>query len=86
MLDVEAFTKTLLDVVETELPLATDPAKSASLLRKLVRSEALKLTDMRDAPEKFFLAHRLLSSVGLSGFGVRFTVQVCLATHTHTRS
>mgnify|MGYP006141692335 CR=1 FL=1 len=28
-----------------------------------------------DAPEKFFLAHRLLSSVGLSGFGVRFTVQ-----------
>jgi acyl-CoA oxidase len=30
---------------------------------------------MRDAPEKFFLAHRLLSTIGLGGFGIRFTVQ-----------
>jgi acyl-CoA oxidase len=30
---------------------------------------------MKNSPEKFFLAHRLLSSVGLSGFGIRFTVQ-----------
>ena len=35
----------------------------------------LKFTDMRDNPEKFFLAHRLLSTVGLGGFGIRFTVQ-----------
>jgi len=73
--DIEAFTSSFLGVVEAELPNATDPARSAQLLRKLVRSETLKFTDMRDAPEKFFLAHRLLSSVGLNGFGVRFTVQ-----------
>ena len=30
---------------------------------------------MADHPEKFFLAHRLLSTVGLGGFGIRFTVQ-----------
>ncbi|KAH8069666.1 acyl-CoA oxidase [Aureococcus anophagefferens] len=30
---------------------------------------------MQDHPEKFFLAHRLLTTVGLSGFGIRFTVQ-----------
>ena len=30
---------------------------------------------MKDNPEKFFLAHRLLSTVGLGGFGIRFTVQ-----------
>ena len=30
---------------------------------------------MQDAPERFFLAHRLLSTIGLGGFGIRFTVQ-----------
>jgi len=45
------------------------------VLRRLVKTNLLKYTDMQDAPEKFFLAHRLLSSVGLGGFGVRFTVQ-----------
>jgi acyl-CoA oxidase len=30
---------------------------------------------MEESPEKFFLAHRLLSTVGLGGFGIRFTVQ-----------
>jgi acyl-CoA oxidase len=30
---------------------------------------------MSNAPEKFFMAHRLLSTVGLGGFGIRFTVQ-----------
>jgi len=32
-------------------------------------------TDMSDNPAKFFLAHRLLATVGLGGFGIRFTVQ-----------
>jgi len=32
-------------------------------------------TDMSDNPAKFFMAHRLLSTVGLGGFGIRFTVQ-----------
>jgi len=73
--DVDAFTQTFLGVIREELPSATDPAKSASLLRKLIRSETIKFTDMRDAPEKFFLAHRLLSSAGTQGFGIRFTVQ-----------
>ena len=27
---------------------------------------------MSECPEKFFLAHRLLSTVGLGGFGIRF--------------
>ena len=70
-----AFTAQFLDVVKNDLPQATDQTRSSSLLRKLVKSELLRFTDMRDAPEKFFLAHRLLSSVGLNGFGVRFTVQ-----------
>jgi hypothetical protein len=54
---------------------ATDPARSSALLRRLVRSGLLRYTDMRDAPEKFFIAHRLLSTIGLGGFGIRFTVQ-----------
>ena len=69
------FTESFLNVVKDDLPLATCPAKSSALLRRLVQSELLRFTDMRDNPEKFFLAHRLLSSVGLNGFGVRFTVQ-----------
>lgn len=73
--DELGFTERFLDVVRNDLPLATDPAKSSQLLRRLVKSELLRFTDMRAAPEKFFLAHRLLSSVGLNGFGVRFTVQ-----------
>ncbi len=35
----------------------------------------LKFTDMSHCPEKFFMAHRLLATVGLGGFGIRFTVQ-----------
>lgn len=54
---------------------ATDPARSSAILRRLVKSGLLRYTDMRDAPEKFFLGHRLLSTVGLGGFGIRFTVQ-----------
>lgn len=54
---------------------ATDPAKSAAVLRRVVRTQLLRFTDMRDHPEKFFLAHRLLGTIGLGGFGIRFTVQ-----------
>ena len=72
--DHEAFTEQFLAAVDG-IPTATDPAQSSALLRELVRTGLLKYTDMADAPEKFFLAHRLLSSVGLGGFGVRFTVQ-----------
>jgi acyl-CoA oxidase len=47
----------------------------SKVLRRLVKSGVLQFTDMSEAPEKFFLAHRLLSTVGLGGFGIRFTVQ-----------
>ena len=53
----------------------SDHLPTADVLRSLIRTNLLSFTDMRDAPEKFFLAHRLLATVGLGGFGVRFTVQ-----------
>ena len=52
-----------------------DARATRPLYLQLVRSKVLKFTDMVEAPEKFFLAHRLLSTVGLGGFGIRFTVQ-----------
>ena len=54
---------------------ASSPEASALLLKDLVRAGHLKFGDMVDHPEKFFLAHRLLTTVGLSGFWIRFTVQ-----------
>jgi len=72
--DHATFTEAFLKAVEPVTE-ATDPKQSSDLLRKLCQTELLKFTDMRDAPEKFFLAHRLLSTVGLGGFGIRFTVQ-----------
>ena len=57
--DHKAWTASFLDAVK-EVPNATDPAQSADVLRSLVRTGLLSFTDMRDAPEKFFLAHRLL--------------------------
>ena len=72
--DIPDFTAQFLAQIKG-IPIATDPSKSSKELRKLVKSKVLKFTDMSTAPEKFFLAHRLLSTVGLSGFGIRFTVQ-----------
>ncbi|GMH76486.1 hypothetical protein TL16_g07103 [Triparma laevis f. inornata] len=68
------FTKDFLAEVQ-DVPMCTDPATSSQALRSLVKSKVLKFTDMSENPEKFFLAHRLLSTVGLGGFGIRFTVQ-----------
>jgi len=56
-------------------------SKSADRLRRLVREGPLRLIDLRDEPERFFLAHRLLSEYATQvgpGFGIRFTVQVNL--------
>ena len=58
-----------------DVPSATDPAQSSAVLRRLVKSNLLSFTDMQDNPEKFFMAHRLLATIGLNGFGIRFTVQ-----------
>lgn len=54
---------------------------SADRLRRLMREGPLRLTDLRDAPAKFFLSHRVLSEFATQvgpGFGIRFTVQVNL--------
>lgn len=51
---------------------------SADRLRKLLQEGPLKLTDLREAPEKFFAAHSVLSEYATQvgpGFGIRFTVQ-----------
>lgn len=72
--DVDTFTSDFLKEIGGVVK-ATDPAQSSEVLRKLVKSNTLSYFDMSDCPEKFFLAHRLLSSVGLGGFGIRFTVQ-----------
>jgi hypothetical protein len=69
--DVEKFCESFVKNVEG-VAVATDPAQSSRELRKLVKSKALKFTDMQENPEKFFMAHRLLSTVGKSEllFGV----------------
>jgi acyl-CoA oxidase len=72
--DHEAFTASFLNQLKG-VSNATDPVQSAQVLRQLVKSKELMFADMCDAPEKFFLAHRLLATIGLNGFGVRFTVQ-----------
>ena len=72
--DHNEFTTKFLEAVECVHD-ASDPYKSSQALRSLVKSKLLRFTDMVEAPEKFFLAHRLLATVGLGGFGIRFTVQ-----------
>eukprot|EP00501_MAST-03F_sp_TOSAG23-6_P000938 GSMAST32.ASY1.ANO1.974.1 assembled CDS len=72
--DQEKFTEKFLAEVK-DVPMATDPLQSSNVLRTLVKSRVLNFMDMVNAPEKFFLAHRLLATVGLGGFGIRFTVQ-----------
>lgn len=52
--------------------------ESSKRLRKLIETGLLRFTDIRDNPERFFLAHRLLSKKSPHlgpGFFIRFTVQ-----------
>jgi len=52
--------------------------KSAERLRKMLTEGLLLQTDLRDAPERFFQAHREISQHATllgPGFGIRFTVQ-----------
>ena len=65
--------------------------ESAERLRKLLQSGLLRQTDLRDHPDRFFIAHRIMSEWATRlgpGFGIRFTVQVheCPSWHhsTHT--
>ena len=50
------------------------PQQSAAEMRQLIKSRVLRFTDMRDRPDLFFLAHRLLATRMLGGYGIRFTV------------
>jgi len=61
--EMEEFSRQFLGAVQ-DVYNCTDPATSSHLLRNLVKSKLLMYTDMRDRPEKFFLAHRLLSTIG----------------------
>ena len=48
------------------------------MLRDLMMTERLSQTDLRDRPQRFFAAHRILSNWATylgPGFGIRFTVQ-----------
>lgn len=61
--------------------------RAAARLRQLVKSGLLPLTAVRDEPDKFFAAHRMLSEFATAlgpGFGIRFTVQFNLAAGTVT--
>eukprot|EP00729_Bicosta_minor_P023580 gene23580-18820_t len=52
--------------------------ESGEQLRKLIGTGLLKFTDLRDDPEKFFHAHRVLARHAVDhgpGFWIRFTVQ-----------
>jgi len=55
---------------------------SSVLLRELIRTGLLRFTDVRDRPERFFLAHRMLVGLHSPGFSIRFTVQYNLFTGT----
>lgn len=53
-------------------------SESAKRLRQLLQLGLLRQTDIRDCPERFFMAHRQLSKYATQlgpGFGIRFTVQ-----------
>lgn len=52
--------------------------ESANALRQIIQKGLLKFTDIRDRPERFFLAHRLVAAHSPEmgpGFFIRFTVQ-----------
>lgn len=53
-------------------------SSGAFKLQELLRMGVLRQTDLRDAPERFFMAHAILSEYATAvgpGFGIRFTVQ-----------
>lgn len=58
---------------------------SVERFRKVVASGLLQPTDIRDCPERFFMAHRVLAELATSlgpGFWIRFTVHYNLCSGT----
>lgn len=80
----EAFEEATVGIAHMD-PTAIDHDTSAQRLRDLLKTGLLRHTDLRDEPEKFFEAHRILathsSAVG-PGFWVRFTVHYNLCVGT----
>lgn len=65
----------------------TSHEQAAERLRGLISSGLLRHTEVRDDPERFFAAHRVLSEFATRlgpGFGIRFTVQFNLLCGTIT--
>ena len=60
-----------------EIKYNEDYFASAKQLRGIIKSGMLRFTDLRDCPEKFFLAHRSIAARATElgpGFFIRFTV------------
>jgi hypothetical protein len=72
--DGHAFQEKFLSLV-ADYDRSRSPMESSDELRRVIRSSLLRFTDMRENPHLFFLAHRLLATRMLGGFGIRFTVQ-----------
>lgn len=72
----EAFEDATVGIADMD-PSTISFSTSAQRMRDLLKTGLLRHTDLRDNPERFFLAHRILathsSAVG-PGFWVRFTV------------
>ena len=75
------------DFLEATATIRSDVSheESAARMRELVRSGLLGHTDLRDHPERFFKAHRLLARHAVEhgpGFWIRFTVHynLCFGT------
>lgn len=67
----------------------TTHADSAQRLRGLLQTGLLRHTDLRDNPERFFKAHRLLARHAVAhgpGFWIRFTVHYNLVSTRAHRS
>ena len=70
---MEAFKSQFLAMV-ADYNRSNTPEQSAAEMRRLIKSGVLRFVDMRDRPGLFFLAHRLLATRMLGGYGIRFTV------------
>ena len=71
----DSFWRKEFEAVAEAIDPSLSPERSAAVLRDLIGRNLLSYTDMRDNPERFFEAHRLLSKRLVGGFGIRFTVQ-----------
>mmetsp|Transcript_40073 Transcript_40073/g.67199 ORF Transcript_40073/g.67199 Transcript_40073/m.67199 type:complete len:482 (+) Transcript_40073:132-1577(+) len=80
---------TALDGLHKLDPIKISYEESAAFLRSLIKTRLLKHTDLRDNPERFFLAHKLVALKTFqlhwqtgSAFWIRFTVHYNLCVGT----